>query len=115
MKHKRKCDNCRYLCSEGYEYPEYYCGAGVAEDDKHCDGEGCSYTIKTLEKLKHKYDAAYDAQFDISDEEIQAIFIRDKCFYCKYYYHADPDDDKCSLFDKIVYYDSKKCDYFCED
>lgn len=54
MKRGRKCENCRYLGTEGYEYPESYYEAGVAEDDPNIreDGEGCTYTQK---QLKAKY------------------------------------------------------------
>lgn len=31
------------------------------------------------------------------------------CFYCEHFYHADPDDDKCALFDKVVYVDTPCC------
>ena len=54
----RYCENCRYLVCEGYEYPEYYCGVGVSEDDdKFFDdnkGCGCTYNIRTLEKRKRE-------------------------------------------------------------
>ncbi len=35
-----KCENCRFLRTEGYEYPESYCGAGVAEDDERATSAG---------------------------------------------------------------------------
>lgn len=34
------------------------------------------------------------------------------CFYCKYYYHINPDDDGCKLHDKIVFYDTPACSDF---
>lgn len=34
------------------------------------------------------------------------------CFYCKYYYHLNPDDDACSLLHQIVFYYTPACSYF---
>lgn len=51
-----KCNECKYLRYEGYEYPEYYCEIfGLDTPDKYItkDGEGCRCTKKFLERL-HK-------------------------------------------------------------
>lgn len=37
------------------------------------------------------------------------------CFNCQYYFHANPDDDMCSLHNIVVYFDTtcdchKKCE-----
>lgn len=34
------------------------------------------------------------------------------CFMCKHFYHANPDDDKCDIDDKIVFIDTPKCERF---
>lgn len=54
-----KCENCGHLCSEGYEYPEYYCELGIAENpkfEKYDTGEGCTLTkkqrVKRCEEMK---------------------------------------------------------------
>lgn len=42
-----KCENCRHLAVEGYEYPESYCELGVPDNPKYAKydtGEGCSLT-----------------------------------------------------------------------
>ena len=44
-----KCENCGHLVSEGYEYPEYYCELGIAENpkyEKYDTGEGCTVPKK---------------------------------------------------------------------
>lgn len=56
-----KCENCGHLVSEGYEYPEYYCELGIADNpqyEKYDTGEGCTVPkkkrveiCKTLEGL----------------------------------------------------------------
>ena len=46
------CDKCPALRSEGYEYPEYYCGLGVDEDDTYENKDG--YTCcrrKSVDKI----------------------------------------------------------------
>ena len=57
----RYCENCRFLKTEGYEYPETYCplvpddDPKFDEDDKGC---GCHYNIRTLEKRQRENDHA---------------------------------------------------------
>lgn len=56
-----KCENCGHFVSEGYEYPEYYCELGIADNPeykKYDTGEGCTVPkkkrieiCKTLEGL----------------------------------------------------------------
>lgn len=70
----RKCEDCGYLESEGYEYPEYYCAAGVSEDDEHYNGEGCNYTYR---QLKKRFE-------DIREAEAKAYYIP-ICKDCLYY------------------------------
>lgn len=70
MAQYRKCENCRYLESEGYEYPESYCAAGVSEDDPHYDGDGCDYHCRTLAK-RYREHGAFD--FDITAEEAEKM------------------------------------------
>lgn len=43
-----KCDNCPALRTDGYEYPEKYCAAGVPEDSKMCTDGGCRYPLKAI-------------------------------------------------------------------
>lgn len=66
-----KCENCRFLRTEGYEYPEYYCGAGVAEDDERVTSDGCSYHYKTLLKMERELDKAWDEAHTITDEDLK--------------------------------------------
>lgn len=54
-----KCENCGFLYTEGYEYPESYCAAGVAEDDERATADGCSYHYKTLEKRVRENNKAW--------------------------------------------------------
>lgn len=56
-----KCENCGHLVSVEYEYPEYYCELGIADNpqfEKYDTGEGCTVPkkkrveiCKTLEGL----------------------------------------------------------------
>jgi len=48
-----KCINCPALLTEGYEYPETYCGIGVPDSEviEYTDGEsGCARKSKTIIK-----------------------------------------------------------------
>lgn len=54
-----KCENCRHVCTSGYEYPESYCELGIVDNpkfEKYDTGEGCSLTkkqrIKRCKELK---------------------------------------------------------------
>lgn len=40
--------------------------------------------------------------------------LSEVCFYCKRYYHADPDTDRCRLDGREVYFDTPKCEKFLE-
>ena len=49
-----KCENCGHLVSDGYEYPEYFCELGIADNPKFAKydtGDGCSLTKKQRIKL----------------------------------------------------------------
>ena len=50
----RYCEECGYLGSSGYEYPETYCKCGISEDDPKVfddnNGMGCTYHWRTLKK-----------------------------------------------------------------
>ena len=56
----RHCEDCGYLGTSGYEYPESYCTCGISEDDpKAFDddvGMGCTYHWRTLKKKKDEMD-----------------------------------------------------------
>lgn len=44
-----KCENCGHLVSVGYEYPEYYCELGIADNPeykKYDTGDGCTVPKK---------------------------------------------------------------------
>ena len=69
-----KCDNCRFLRTEGYEYPETYCGAGVTEDDERVTDDGCSYHYKTLEKRERELDEAREKAYTITDEDLEIFY-----------------------------------------
>lgn len=54
-----KCENCGHLVSDGYEYPEYSCELGIADNPefaKYDTGDGCTVPkkrrVKLCEKLK---------------------------------------------------------------
>lgn len=57
----RHCENCGYLSSMGYEYPETYCPL-VSDDDPKFDedgkGCGCHYNLRTLKRLEKENDEA---------------------------------------------------------
>ena len=93
----RKCENCGYLASEGYEYTEYYCSAGVSEDDEHYDGEGCNYHWKTLKK---RY-------AEIEEAQAEAYYIP-ICGDCLYY-------SKCKDKEKIKKTKTDGFDLVCDD
>lgn len=69
-----KCENCRFLRTEGYEYPETYCGAGVADDDERLTSDGCSYHYKTLLKMERERDKAWNEAYTISEEDYNIFF-----------------------------------------
>lgn len=71
-----KCDDCGFLRTEGYEYPESYCGAGVSEDDERFTGDGCTYHYKNLEKGMREIVEAWDRAHEITDEDLKIIFER---------------------------------------
>lgn len=62
-----KCDNCPALRSEGYEYPEYYCGAGVPENGKMTTSSGCKYSKDKIIKRMERLDELRDRQYDGCD------------------------------------------------
>lgn len=69
-----KCENCGFLKTVGYEYPESYCGAGVTEDDERATDDGCSYHYKTLEKREREIAEAWDKAHEITDEDLKIFF-----------------------------------------
>lgn len=69
-----KCEQCGFLRSEGYEYPEYYCGAGVAEDDKMATDDGCRYHYKTLKKREKIIDEAWEKAQEIKESDLKYFF-----------------------------------------
>ncbi len=54
IKPLRCCNNCGYLETGGYEYPEPYCAAGVPEEDPLYICDGCIYTARQL-AIKYDY------------------------------------------------------------
>ena len=58
----RHCEECGFLGTSGYEYPESYCTVGVSEDDpkfdEDKDGCGCRYNLRTLRKRERENDRA---------------------------------------------------------
>ena len=58
----RHCNNCGFLGSSGYEYPEDYCIVGVQENDpkfyEDRYGCGCKYNIRTLRRMQKENDHA---------------------------------------------------------
>ena len=56
----RHCEDCGFLETSGYEYPEQYCAVGIQENDPKFgeDGKGCGcrYNLRTLRKKKDEID-----------------------------------------------------------
>lgn len=62
-----KCDNCPALCTEGFEYPETYCGACVPEKsmiDFKDGASGCRYSLKQIKKRLDRYDDMRSHEYD---------------------------------------------------
>lgn len=63
----RYCDSCRFLRTEGYEYPESYCYLGIQDDDpksfEDAKGCGCRYNIRTLQKMERLHEEAEYFQY----------------------------------------------------
>lgn len=59
-----KCRNCFALFTEGYEYPEEYCGAGVPKDGKMSTEEGCRYSAKEIRKRLEHRERLISKQYD---------------------------------------------------
>lgn len=59
-----KCDNCPALATEGYEYPESYCAAGVPDNGKMATGGGCKYSISVIRKRMERIDRQKERQYD---------------------------------------------------
>jgi len=92
-----KCENCGFLYTEGYEYPETYCAAGVGDDDIHFTGEGCTYHFKTLQKRKKEIDEAWDKTHEVTDEDVAYMLEGgDKCAGCKFNTHDYTCVPECS-------------------
>lgn len=58
----RHCEECGFLGTSGYEYPESFCMVGVQDDDPNFDedkeGCGCHYNLRTLKKMQRENDHA---------------------------------------------------------
>ena len=70
----RHCEECGFLMTEGYEYPESYCPL-VSDDDPKFDednkGCGCHYNIRTLRKRKRQNeDAEYWYYLSFTDYDL---------------------------------------------
>lgn len=56
-----KCENCGHMVSDGgYEYPEYYCELGIADNpngkySKYDTGDGCSCSKKKRIAICREY------------------------------------------------------------
>jgi len=52
------CENCKYMRTDGYEYPESYCWLGIGEENPKFDedeiGCGCRYNFRTLRKMEQR-------------------------------------------------------------
>lgn len=59
-----KCDNCPALRTDGYEFPEYYCAAGVPEDSKMYTYDGCRYPLKVIRRRIERRDKMQSHQYD---------------------------------------------------
>lgn len=63
-----KCDNCPALRTDGGEYPESYCAAGVPEDSKMCTDGGCRYPLKAIRQRIERRDKMEAHQYDGIEE-----------------------------------------------
>ena len=57
----RHCEECGYLSTSGYEYPESYCPLVGEEDPKFDEDEkgcGCHYNLRTLKRMERENDEA---------------------------------------------------------
>lgn len=72
-----KCRNCFALFTEGYEYPEEYCGAGVPEDGKMATEEGCRYSAKEIRKRLEHRERLMTKQYDGIGEWYHEEQLRD--------------------------------------
>jgi len=59
-----KCNNCPALRTEGFEYPESYCAAGVPEDGKMVTDDGCRYTMRRIAARIDRRDRQAARQYD---------------------------------------------------
>ena len=60
-----KCENCADLCKDGYEYPEYYCELGIADNpkyEKYDTGDGC--TVPKRKRIEICKELTPDEEFD---------------------------------------------------
>ena len=54
-----KCDNCPALRTDGYEYPESYCAAGVPEGGKKRTEYGCRYSAEIIRRRMYRLDREF--------------------------------------------------------
>ena len=88
----RHCEECGYLRTEGYEYPESYCPIVSEEDPKFDEdkkGFGCHYNLRTLRKRERELDEAeyrsllgYDDfllvnSIDMTEEDSMKLKLKD--------------------------------------
>lgn len=76
-----KCRNCFALFTEGYEYPEEYCGAGVPEDGKMATEEGCRYSAKEIRKRLEHREKLVASQYDGCGEWYHEEQLRDRAMH----------------------------------
>lgn len=76
-----KCRNCFALFTEGYEYPEEYCGAGVPEDGKMATEEGCRYSAKEIRKRLEHRERLVAMQYDGIGEWYHEEQLRDRAMH----------------------------------
>jgi len=73
-----KCNNCPALMTEGYEYPESYCGIGVPEDewqDFKDNTTGCLKRMKSIEKELKRIEVEASEYYGRMGEEMAAMMI----------------------------------------
>jgi len=88
----RHCENCKYLRTVGYEYPESFCWLGIVEENPKFDedeiGCGCRYNLRTLRKKERiRNEAEYYHLLGYSDYALmptceyteEGIAVLEKC------------------------------------
>lgn len=73
-----KCDNCPAMRTDGYEYPENYCAAGVPEDSKMYTDGGCRYPLKAIRQRLERRNKMQSHQYDGETDGLEESMKREE-------------------------------------